>query len=328
MGGRSGLGSKPRHVLRIGELPPANHLESDCPPQAPLPGFEDDPHPPFAEHFQEFEVAELPWEQIRFFARWNALRGTVQRLRFRIAAAGEILGDHRRRPQFAEFSRQVGMFAAQDFDVGPFRLYMSLFWFILAVVVLGYLLTGTRTGNWIQATGGNPGAAAARGVKVDRVKIGLFMLSAMMAALAGVISSIRTSAANPNSGTGYELEVIAMVVIGGTALMGGRGTIRVDIRLISATHRDLIQRVKDGLFREDLFYRLNVFPIHVPALRNRRGDIPHLVRHFIARNPAGAAEFRQAAMRRSVVPRATAVRVRAAPRAARVPAPWRRRSMA
>ena len=46
-----------------------------------------------------------------------------------------------------------------------------------------------------------------------------------MASLAGVISSIRTSAANPNSGTGYELEVIAMVVIGGTALTGGRGTI-------------------------------------------------------------------------------------------------------
>ena len=51
------------------------------------------------------------------------------------------------------------------------------------------------------------------------------MLTAVMAAFAGIISSIRTSAANPNSGTGYELEVIAMVVIGGTALMGGRGTI-------------------------------------------------------------------------------------------------------
>ncbi len=47
----------------------------------------------------------------------------------------------------------------------------------------------------------------------------------MMAALAGIISSIRTQAANPNSGTGYELEVIAMVVIGGTVLTGGRGTI-------------------------------------------------------------------------------------------------------
>jgi simple sugar transport system permease protein len=112
-----------------------------------------------------------------------------------------------------------------DFFIGPFRIYMSLFWFTLAVVALGYLLTQSRIGNWIQAAGGNPGAAAARGVKVSKVKVGLFMLSAMMAALAGIISSLRTAAANPNSGTGYELEVIAMVVIGGTALTGGRGTI-------------------------------------------------------------------------------------------------------
>ena len=109
--------------------------------------------------------------------------------------------------------------------IGPFRIYMSLFWFIAAAIALGYVLTQSRIGNWIQAAGGNPNAARARGVNVNRVKIGLFMLSSVMASLAGVISSIRTSAANPNSGTGYELEVIAMVVIGGTALTGGRGTI-------------------------------------------------------------------------------------------------------
>lgn len=112
-----------------------------------------------------------------------------------------------------------------DFWIGPLRIYMSLFWFALAAVVLGYVLTRTKAGNWIQASGGNPSAALARGVKVGRTKIILFMLSSTFAALAGIISSIRTSAANPNSGTGYELEVIAMVVIGGTALMGGRGTI-------------------------------------------------------------------------------------------------------
>ncbi|TIU84028.1 MAG: ABC transporter permease, partial [Mesorhizobium sp.] len=112
-----------------------------------------------------------------------------------------------------------------DFYVGPFRIYASLFWFIGAAIVLGYVLTQSRTGNWIQAAGGNPNAARARGVNVNRVKVGLFVLSAVMASLAGVISSLRTSAANPNSGTGYELEVIAMVVIGGTALTGGRGTI-------------------------------------------------------------------------------------------------------
>ena len=102
---------------------------------------------------------------------------------------------------------------------------MSLFWFPAAAIILGYLLTQTKAGNWIQAAGGNADAARARGVDVSRTKIYLFMLSSTMAAFAGIISSIRTSAANPNSGTGYELEVIAMVVIGGTALTGGRGTI-------------------------------------------------------------------------------------------------------
>ena len=112
-----------------------------------------------------------------------------------------------------------------DFYIGSFRLYMSLFWFAAVAILLGYVLTQTKAGNWIQASGGNAAAARARGVNVSRTKIALFMLSATLAALAGVISSIRTSAANPNSGTGYELEVIAMVVIGGTALIGGRGTI-------------------------------------------------------------------------------------------------------
>jgi len=111
------------------------------------------------------------------------------------------------------------------FDVGGLRIQMSLIWFTLIALALGYLLNQTRFGNWIQASGGNPGAARARGVPVGSVKIALFMLCSMLAGFAGVISSIRTSAANPNSGTGYELEVIAMVVIGGTALMGGRGSI-------------------------------------------------------------------------------------------------------
>jgi simple sugar transport system permease protein len=112
-----------------------------------------------------------------------------------------------------------------DFYIGGMRIYMSLIWFIAAAFILHYLLTKTRFGNWIQATGGNPGAARNRGVPTKRVKTILFMLSSAMAGLAGIISSIRVSAANPNSGTSYELEVIAMVVIGGTVLTGGRGTI-------------------------------------------------------------------------------------------------------
>ena len=65
--------------------------------------------------------------------------------------------------------------------------------------------------------------------------------------------------------------------------LGGRVAEPVDLRIVAATHRDLHAMVREGQFRDDLFYRLNVFPLELPALRERRGDIPDLMRHFFAR---------------------------------------------
>lgn len=80
-----------------------------------------------------------------------------------------------------------------------------------------------------------------------------------------------------------QVKLLRAVQDGEVDPVGARQTAKVDIRLISATHRDLLQLVKEGRFREDLFYRLNVFPIFVPPLRERREDISRLVSHFIGK---------------------------------------------
>jgi DNA-binding NtrC family response regulator len=80
-----------------------------------------------------------------------------------------------------------------------------------------------------------------------------------------------------------QVKLLRAIQEGEVEPVGARKPVKVDVRLISATNRDLIADVKDGRFREDLFYRLHVYPIGVPSLAERPEDIPELARHFLAR---------------------------------------------
>src|SRR6266496_935725 len=80
-----------------------------------------------------------------------------------------------------------------------------------------------------------------------------------------------------------QVKLLRALQDGAVEAVGGRKPVKVDVRIISATNRKLLERAKSGHFREDLFYRLHVLPLTIPPLRMRREDIPHLLRHFLAR---------------------------------------------
>ena len=80
-----------------------------------------------------------------------------------------------------------------------------------------------------------------------------------------------------------QVKLLRALQEGTVEAVGGRKPVKVDVRIVSATNRKLLDLVKAGQFREDLFYRLHVLPLTIPPLRQRREDIPHLLRHFLAR---------------------------------------------
>ena len=100
-------------------------------------------------------------------------------------------------------------------------------WISFLVVLLAIFISNkTPLGRYIYAIGGNENAARLSGIQINKVKIMVYSLAGALAALGGLMMTARLDSAQPNAGTGYELDAIAAVVIGGTSLSGGRGTIQ------------------------------------------------------------------------------------------------------
>lgn len=123
---------------------------------------------------------------------------------------------------------EVGGFeTAKDIFGGSFSTYdfrMSFLWWIAITIVATWILARTRVGNWIFGVGGDPVAARNVGVPVARVKIGLFMGTAMAAALAGIMIATTLSSVQASQGVGEEFSYIIAAVVGGCLLTGGYGS--------------------------------------------------------------------------------------------------------
>lgn len=104
-------------------------------------------------------------------------------------------------------------------------LPVSIWWWVLLTALFSFLLLATRFGNWIFAAGGDPAAARNAGVPVSRVKLALFVLTAVLATLLSLIQVLNTGSADVLRGQTKELEAIAAAVIGGCLLTGGYGSV-------------------------------------------------------------------------------------------------------
>jgi ribose transport system permease protein len=97
---------------------------------------------------------------------------------------------------------------------------------MIAVYVAAYVvLRRTRFGRYVYAVGGNPEAARLSGVRTDRILVGVYVLCGLLASFSGILLASRMNSGQPNAGQMYELDVIAAVVVGGTSLFGGRGSV-------------------------------------------------------------------------------------------------------
>jgi len=106
-----------------------------------------------------------------------------------------------------------------------FGIPVPVYIMVIVFVVCNYVLKNTKFGRYVFAVGGNEEATKLSGINVEKLKVKVYAISGGLAALAGIIITSRLGSAQPTAGTGYELDAIAAVVLGGTSLSGGVGSI-------------------------------------------------------------------------------------------------------
>jgi len=153
----------------------------------------------------------------------------------------------------------------------------AVFWMLGAIVVSAIILKYTRFGRWTYGTGGNERAARLMGIPTDRVKFTLFIISAIMAGIAGLILASRSLAARPRMGDGYLMPAIAAPILGGALLSGGRGSvIRTTLGCLVLTI--IINGVNllglEPAYRETFMGSILVGSLSIRALQQKGGKIP------------------------------------------------------
>jgi ribose/xylose/arabinose/galactoside ABC-type transport system permease subunit len=151
---------------------------------------------------------------------------------------------------------------------------VQIFW-MLAIVALGHIvMTRTRFGYYVRATGSNRTAAGLAGVSTQRIKVTGFVLTAVAAAFAGVLSFAHLTSISPTAGGGLELQVIAAVVIGGTALFGGEGTILgtlLGAALLTVVRNGLVQLGGEGRLQEAFLGAIIILAVWIHTRLRAKG---------------------------------------------------------
>ena len=172
-------------------------------------------------------------------------------------------------------TQYIGAQIEQVNDITIFGLSLPFFVAIVAVVVGQLVLTGTVFGRYLIALGTNEEAVRLSGIDPRPIKIAVFTLSGALSGLASVAYCSRLASVDPNAGSGFELEAIAAVVIGGTSLMGGRGSVvnsLFGVLVISVLENGLAQLGAQEPVKRLMTGAVIVAAVIVDFYRSRRAD--------------------------------------------------------